>query len=157
GQYGIGRGSYQGYMQLPPPGGPPLPTGNPPDINIYLLHLIQLGVLKPNPNTYYAIHFAPNTGVPNQSTDKLYYGIVPDLTGCQQCSGSNDFEKQTLAASHELFEAITDPLPGNSFHDPLTNGEVADLCTGRTFYLYGQNINYAVNRVWSNVANACVD
>ncbi|KAJ3318949.1 hypothetical protein HDU76_000684, partial [Blyttiomyces sp. JEL0837] len=61
GQYGIGRGSYQGSMQLPPPGAPPLPTGNPPDFSGYLHRLTQLGYLKPNANTYYALHFAPNT------------------------------------------------------------------------------------------------
>ncbi|KAJ3303730.1 hypothetical protein HDU76_005304, partial [Blyttiomyces sp. JEL0837] len=126
------RGSFYGSIELPPPGGPPLPTGNFPNVKSYLHQLTQLGYLKPTPNTYYAIHFAPNTGlpacdsirgyhyaiqigdIPNQATNALVLGVVADQsTGCF-CGASTPFEGQTITASHELIEAGPDPL-GNVF------------------------------------------
>ncbi|KAJ3324666.1 hypothetical protein HDU76_013371 [Blyttiomyces sp. JEL0837] len=182
GQYGVGAGSYQGSVQLPPPNGPPLPnTVN--DLNAignYLHQLVAGGFLTPNPNTYYAVHFAPNTGytclnannycgehtywrisdIPNQSTDTLIYGLLPDLNGCD-CGGSDVlFEDQTRTASHELIEAVTDPLL-SGFRDPITHAEIGDLCNMMKFYIpvqaSGVNVNVAVQKVWSNVANACVE
>ncbi|KAJ3331080.1 hypothetical protein HDU76_004122 [Blyttiomyces sp. JEL0837] len=173
-QYGIGRGTYKGYIQLPPNGGPALPS-NPNDIPYYLYRLVGLGYLNPNPNTYYAIHFAPGSesgvfcngdcgyhtyinlaSIPNRSTNQLIYGAIPDLTGCG-CGGNNDFEAQTITASHELMEALTNPLQGE-FRDPSTNAEIGDLCNPQTYYITGSNGNsYAIQRAWSNMANACVE
>ncbi|KAJ3318951.1 hypothetical protein HDU76_000686, partial [Blyttiomyces sp. JEL0837] len=173
GQYGIGAGSYKGSMQLPPIGGPALPPGSGfPDVGGYLRNLTQLGYIKPNNNTYYAVHFAPNTGVtcsgfcayhtstwigdlPNQETNEIVYGVMPDLNGCS-CGGSNVFESQTMSAAHELFEAVTDPYGG--YFDKVTKAEVGDLCAYRTFSITGASGNsYVIQRFWSNVARACVE
>ncbi|KAJ3319858.1 hypothetical protein HDU76_000433 [Blyttiomyces sp. JEL0837] len=173
GQYGIGAGSYKGYMQLPPNGGPALPRANTnDDIRAYLHQLAKAGYLKPNGNTYYAVHFAPDSGagcsgycayhsaeyifdIPNRATDRLVYGVMPDLNGCN-CGGSNVFEAQTMAAAHELVEAVTDPLIG--FRDRQTLSEIGDLCAYRTFSITGANGNsYVIQKFWSNIANACVE
>ncbi|KAJ3307345.1 hypothetical protein HDU76_004651 [Blyttiomyces sp. JEL0837] len=171
GQYNIGRGTYKGTIQLPPPGAPALPGNNNPDIGGYLHQLVAGGFLTPNKNTYYAVHFAPNTGVTcagycayhtgvwigdiaNQQIQKLPYGVMPDLNGCG-CGGNSVFEAQTLSASHELVEAVTDPWGGYS--DPVTGAEIGDLCAYRTFSISGTNTNYVIQKFWSNAANACVE
>ncbi|KAJ3308263.1 hypothetical protein HDU76_004046, partial [Blyttiomyces sp. JEL0837] len=78
---------------------------------------------KTNANTYYAIHFGPNTGVTcsgycayhsgvwigdiaKQTTNELIFGVMPDLNGCN-CGGGSVFDTQTTAAAHELIEAVT--------------------------------------------------
>ncbi|KAJ3319856.1 hypothetical protein HDU76_000431 [Blyttiomyces sp. JEL0837] len=176
GQYGIVSGSYQSYLQLPPGGGPDLPnTMN--DLNSvtnYLRQLTQDGYLTPNSNTYYAIHFAPNTGftcsgfcaehsnvyigdIANQSTDQLISGIMPDLNGCG-CGGNSVFEAQTMSASYELIEAITDPAPWSGYVDTVTGAEIGDLCAYRTFSITGLSGNfYVIQKFWSKVANTCVE
>ncbi|KAJ3319857.1 hypothetical protein HDU76_000432 [Blyttiomyces sp. JEL0837] len=172
GQYGIGAGSYKGYIQLPPSGGPALPGNNNPDIGAYLHQLTQAGYLKPNANTYYAIHFGQNTGVtcngfcayhtgvwigdiPNQATNELIFGVMPDLNGCG-CGGNSVFEAQTMSAAHELIEAVTDPWGG--YYDPVTGAEIGDLCSYRTFSITGSSGNsYVIQKFWSNIANTCVE
>ncbi|KAJ3318950.1 hypothetical protein HDU76_000685 [Blyttiomyces sp. JEL0837] len=174
GQYGIGAGSYKGSMQLPPVGGPALPEIA--DVSNYLKNLTQLGYLKPNKNTYYAVHFAPNVvgiscryycavhfsypigDLPNQETDKLILGVMPDLTenDCS-CAGpfNNVFEAQTMTAAHELFEAVTDPASGG-LRDVVTDAEIADICAFKKFSITGSNgDSYVIQRMWSNVARAC--
>ncbi|KAJ3308264.1 hypothetical protein HDU76_004047 [Blyttiomyces sp. JEL0837] len=172
GQYGVYSGSYQGYIQLPPNGGPPLPSNNNPDIGAYLHQLTQDGYLQPNANTYYAVHFAPDSGVtcngycgyhsgvwvgdvPNQATNESIYGVLPDLNNCG-CGGNSVFESQTMAAAHELIEAVTDPWGG--YRDPVTEAEIGDLCSYRTYSISGSSGNsYVIQKMWSNVANTCVE
>ncbi|KAJ3324662.1 hypothetical protein HDU76_013367 [Blyttiomyces sp. JEL0837] len=173
GQYGIGRGSYKGSIQLPPNGGPALPRVSANNgIAAYLHQLTQLGYLKPNDNTYYAIHFGQNTGITcdgycayhtgvwigdiaNQATNELIFGVMPDLNGCN-CGGNNVFEAQTMAAAHELIEAVTDPWGG--YVDPVTNVEIGDLCSYRSYSITGSSgKSYLIQRFWSNIANTCVE
>ena len=54
-------------------------------------------------------------------------------------------------SSHELCEAITDPIPGQGWYDDA-NGEIGDICAWKTKKI-GQ---YTVQLEWSNKANKCV-
>ncbi|KAJ3308009.1 hypothetical protein HDU76_004189, partial [Blyttiomyces sp. JEL0837] len=107
------------------------------DIQPYLKGLITKGVIKPNANTYYAMHFGPGISITqggssscvqfcayhgtidissfNLGTKYLYYGIMPDQGG--SCAGgcgssSNTFNNLCSVSSHELVEAITDAAVG---------------------------------------------
>ncbi|KAJ3289638.1 hypothetical protein HDU76_007508, partial [Blyttiomyces sp. JEL0837] len=94
--------------------------------------------------------------IANQSSQTLAFGVMPDLTGCN-CGGSNVFEAQTISAAHELVEAVTDPWGG--YRDPVTGGEIGDLCGYRTFSISGANGygSYLIQKFWSNAANSCVE
>jgi hypothetical protein len=55
------------------------------------------------------------------------------------------------ASSHELCEAITDPIPGQGWYDD-TNGEIGDICAWQTKKVG----DYTVQLEWSNQANQCL-
>ena len=57
----------------------------------------------------------------------------------------------TSSSSHELCEAITDPIPGQGWYDD-SNGEIGDICAWKTKKLGP----YTVQLEWSNAAEACV-
>jgi len=57
----------------------------------------------------------------------------------------------TSVCSHELAEAITDPVPGQGWYDD-TNGEIGDICAWQNKKLGA----YAVQLVWSNRAKGCI-
>ena len=57
----------------------------------------------------------------------------------------------TTASSHELCEAITDPIPGQGWYDDQ-NGEIGDICAWQTKRLGP----YTVQLEWSNKAGRCV-
>ena len=82
------------------------------------------------------------------------YAIIP------RCFGS--FQDATIAASHEIAEAATDPT-SNSSYNLVSNdawipilqgrsvgGEVGDLCS----YMNYDESGYTVQRIWSNAAAA---
>ncbi len=80
----------------------------------------------------------------------LYYAVMPypDCAGCE--GGLPVFDALTSTASHELCEAITDPVPGQGWYDDH-NGEIADICAWQTKQLGG----YTVQLEWSNVREMC--
>ncbi|KAJ3308008.1 hypothetical protein HDU76_004188 [Blyttiomyces sp. JEL0837] len=107
------------------------------DIQPYLTNLVSQGVITPNANTYYPIHFGPGISITqggssscqqfcayhgtidisslNVGTQYLYYGVIPDQGGA--CAGgcgasSNTFKNLCSVSSHELVEAITDAAVG---------------------------------------------
>ncbi|KAJ3298175.1 hypothetical protein HDU76_006481 [Blyttiomyces sp. JEL0837] len=93
--------------------------------------------------------------IAGQATNELIYGVMPDLNGCG-CGGDSVFEAQTLPASHELIEAVTDPWGG--YRDPVTAAEIGDLCSYRPFSITGYSGNsYVIQKFWSNIANTCVE
>ena len=59
----------------------------------------------------------------------LFYAVVPygDCAGCELAG--TVFDSMTVIASHELCEAITDPIPGSGWYDDV-NGEIGDICEG---------------------------
>jgi len=82
---------------------------------------------------------------------KTFYAVMPypTCTGC--LGGSATLDALTSTSSHELCEAITDPIPGEGWYDDA-NGEIGDICAWQTKKL-GQ---YTVQLEWSNKAGACV-
>ena len=72
--------------------------------------------------------------------------------GCQGCTGGlGPFDALTSTSSHELCEAVTDPVPGQGWYDDV-NGEIGDICAWKIGKLGG----YAVQLEWSNAKGACI-
>ena len=81
----------------------------------------------------------------------IYYAVMP-YPGCNGClGGAAPFDALTSTSSHELCEAITDPVPGEGWYDDA-NGEIGDICAWQTRKI-GQ---YTVQLEWSNKAGRCV-
>jgi hypothetical protein len=81
----------------------------------------------------------------------IYYAVMP-YPGCAGCLGSLQvFDALTGTSSHELCEAITDPIPGTGWYDD-TNGEIGDICAWHFKQLSG----YTVQLEWSNQQRKCV-
>ena len=117
------------------------------------------------PNTLYAVFLPPGVtvvsgsdrscqvfcGYHDRSTAGLFYAVLPnpDCAGC--LGGLEVFQALTSVCSHELAEAITDPIPGQGWYDDAS-GEIADICAWQNKTLGG----YTVQKLWSNRAQACV-
>jgi hypothetical protein len=82
---------------------------------------------------------------------QIFYAVMP-YPDCNGCTGSIAvFDALTSTSSHELCEAITDPIPGQGWYDQ-NNGEIGDICAWKT----KQMGNYTIQLEWSNSANSCV-
>jgi len=82
---------------------------------------------------------------------KVYYAVMP-YPSCAGClGGAAAFDALTGTSSHELCEAITDPVPGSGWYD-AQNGEIGDICAWR----FKQVAGYNVQLEWSNAQNQCV-
>ena len=73
----------------------------------------------------------------------------PDCSGC--VGSLSAIDALTSTSSHELCEAITDPVPGQGWYDDQ-NGEIGDICAWQTKKLGA----YTVQLEWSNNAGACI-
>ncbi len=83
--------------------------------------------------------------------NSIFYAVMP-YPGCAGCLGGiADFDALTSTTSHELCEAITDPVPGQGWYDD-NNGEIGDICAWQTRTLGG----YTIQLEWSNKAKKCV-
>jgi hypothetical protein len=92
-------------------------------------------------------------GYHDATADGLYYAIMayPDCAGCKAGgSGLSVLESLTEVSSHELCEAITDPVPGKGWYDGA-NGEIGDICNWQYHTIDG----YTVQVEWSNQRNVC--
>ncbi|HYX48162.1 MAG TPA: hypothetical protein VE843_00335 [Ktedonobacteraceae bacterium] len=82
---------------------------------------------------------------------QIFYAVMP-YPDCQGCTGGlATFDALTSTSSHELSEAVTDPIPGQGWYDQ-NNGEIGDICAWKT----KQVGNYTVQLEWSHSANSCV-
>src|SRR6266404_3963906 len=78
--------------------------------------------------------------------------ISPLLSSYQPWPGMGSvIASLTSTTSHELCEAITDPIPGQGWYDD-NNGEIGDICAWQTRTLGG----YTIQLEWSNQANKCI-
>jgi hypothetical protein len=117
------------------------------------------------PNTLYIVCLPPGVkavqgggascqafcGYHNDISGQVFYGVIP-YPGCGGCTGGlSVLDALTVVSSHELCEAITDPIPGRGWYDDV-NGEIGDICAWKTKRI-GQ---YTVQQEWSNRANRCV-
>src|ERR1700737_1574807 len=83
--------------------------------------------------------------------NNIFYAVMP-YPSCAGCLGGiADFDALTSTTSHELCEAIIDPIPGQGWYDD-NNGETGDICAWQTRTLGG----YTIQLEWSNKANQCV-
>jgi hypothetical protein len=87
----------------------------------------------------------------HDAVGKVYYSVMP-YPNCAGCLGGlAAFDALTGTSSHELCEAITDPVPGSGWYDDQ-NGEVGDICA----WSFKKVAGYTVQLEWSNVQNKCV-
>lgn len=139
-------------------------------------------------NTVYMIYFPPGVTTTDGSTTScvsggycayhgattgtyngvnLLYGIFPDMqpgSGCATgCGTSTTYGNYTSVSSHELSEAITDPMVSLAFTtaSPLAwydsvNGEIGDICNDQQGTYVANGTTYTIQYEFSNAANNCV-
>jgi hypothetical protein len=164
-QYTIGHGKRIGTTTITTPA----PGASITDTAIQAMLQQQIaantGVPKPTANTLYFVFIEPGVnvvmggsascqafcGYHNAIGRNIYYAVMP-YPGCSGCAGGlTPFDALTSTSSHELCEAITDPIPGEGWYDDA-QGEVGDICAWDTKPI-GE---YTVQLEWSNKANRCV-
>lgn len=119
----------------------------------------------PNANALYFVFLPPGVkvsqggsrscmsfcGYHEDINGQIFYAVMPyaDCSGCT--GGLGALDALTSTSSHELCEAITDPIPGQGWYDDV-HGEIGDICAWQTKKVG----SYAVQLEWSNKAKACV-
>jgi hypothetical protein len=127
---------------------------------------IDSGVLPaPTVNTLYFLYLPPGTtvnlgdaascqnfcGYHDATPTNVFYAVMP-YPGCSGCQGGlSAINALTSTSSHELCEAITDPVPGQGWYDD-SNGEIGDICAWKTRQLG----DYTIQLEWSNKASSCI-
>jgi hypothetical protein len=122
-------------------------------------------VPQPNSSSLYFVFLPPGVrvgmdggascvnfcGYHNDIDGQVFYAVMPypDCAGCT--SGLSVIDALTATTSHELAEAITDPIPGQGWYDDQ-NGEIGDICAWQTKKLG----DYTVQLEWSNNAGRCL-
>lgn len=143
------------------------PTTHVTDSTIqrHLKAWIKNGVLPKNDaNTLYFVYLDPGVvsvmggskscqsycGYHN-NVGAIYYALMP-YPLCDGClGGMSAFDALTGTSSHELCEAITDPVPGSGWYDDA-NGEIGDICAWNFKKVEGYNVQLE----WSNEKGRCV-
>ncbi len=120
---------------------------------------------QPDFNTLYFVYLPPGIpvtqggsrscqafcGYHNDINSQIFYATMP-YPSCSGCTGNlGVLDALTSTSSHELCEAITDPIPGTGWYDDH-NGEIGDICAWKTKKLG----NYTVQLEWSNKNNSCL-
>ncbi|KAJ3347154.1 hypothetical protein HDU83_002360 [Entophlyctis luteolus] len=146
------------------------------DIQPYLRSLVLDGRVMPTPNSYYPIHLQFGINVTSdsglscetfggyhsyvyiadisQNAKYLWYGVIPN------CGPYPDLYSMSYSISHELAEAITDPIPGASWYNRKEgpeNGEIGDICVGiGSTVLDSSGVLYGFQELFSNAQTKCV-
>jgi len=122
-------------------------------------------VPQPAPNSLYFVFLPPGVtitldgaascssfcGYHSDIAGGTYYAVMP-YPDCSGCTGAQSvLDALTSTSSHELCEAITDPVPGQGWYDDQ-NGEIGDICAWKTKQLG----SYTVQLEWSNSARKCI-
>lgn len=163
-QYQIGHGQRIGTLALTSPD--VSPTVDDSDIQQMIQQQASSGsVPSPTANLIYFV-FLPSgvtvtqggssscqafCGYHDAISNEIFYAVTPypDCSGCT--NNLSSFDALTVTSSHELCEAITDPVPGQGWYDSQ-NGEIGDICAWQTKQV-GQ---YTVQMEWSNSAQSCI-
>ncbi|MGZ3652064.1 MAG: hypothetical protein ACXVB9_10455 [Bdellovibrionota bacterium] len=174
-QQEIGRGSFGESITITPVNRSASLTQA--DIEHELEAQIESGAIpKPDADSLYMIHFPDGISVSisfgrsceswladhevyrSAKFGSVYYALFP----CDSYDSSS-FSTLTYAASHELEEAISDPM------SPLQNEpnvfpagwlradgqEIGDLCTSARSTLHAGGVDYSVNPAWLNSKGGC--
>jgi hypothetical protein len=161
----IGHGKRTGTITLTSP----VPSASVSDAAIQQLLQQELSSIaafpKPSPNTLYFVFAPPGTTVVQGGSSscrqfcgyheaigsEIFYAVMPfpDCAGC--LGGVAQIDALTATSSHELCEAITDPIPGQGWYDDA-NGEIGDICAWKSKKLG----KFAVQLEWSNRSNKCI-
>jgi hypothetical protein len=160
----IGHGKRTGAITLTSPA----PTTSVQDSAIQKLlqqEIAAKNLPAPGPNSLYFFFLPPGVtvvqggssscvdfcGYHDSTGGNIFYAVMP-YPGCSGCTGGLTVaDALTSTSSHELCEAITDPIPGQGWYDD-NNGEIGDICAWKTRTLGG----YTIQLEWSNSAGACV-
>ena len=166
-EYGVAAGTHAAKVHL----GPAPSTLKDTDIEA-LMHTLVANHTVPAPaatdNDLLYMIYIPPTVTLDASLQGFYgYHQVTVLNGVRfpfavVLDDGSGIDTTTSTAAHELIEAATDPYfvdgqlgwyidPPNDDPWYLVEGEVADVCDGEALIRSG---NFAVQRVWSNVAAA---
>ena len=160
----IARGLLIGTLTITTPS--PGKTVDDSAIQSFLQQQITSGALPAaTPNSLYFVFLPPGVtvtqggsascqvfcGYHDAINNNIFYAVMP-YPGCAGCLGGiAAFDALTSTTSHELCEAITDPIPGQGWYDD-NNGEIGDICAWQTRTLGG----YTIQLEWSNAANRCI-
>lgn len=132
-----------------------------------LQHLILTDHRFPQPhaNALYFIYLPPGVavvqgggrscqvfcGYHDSIQGHIHYAVMP-WPGCPGCTGPlEQIHALTSTSSHELCEAITDPIVERGWYDSA-HGEIGDICAWKTKQVGG----FTVQLEWSNSAKKCV-
>jgi hypothetical protein len=122
-------------------------------------------VPPPTPNSLYFVFLPPGVtitldgaascsnfcGYHSDINGTTFYAVMP-YPDCSGCTGTLAvLDALTSTSSHELCEAITDPVPGQGWYDDQ-NGEIGDICAWKTKRLG----SHTVQVEWSNIAGKCL-
>jgi hypothetical protein len=163
--YTIGHGTRTGSATITSPA--PKHSVSDTAIQHMLRQVISTDPAVPQPtqNTLYFVYMPPGVkviqgggascqafcGYHNDISGQIFYAAMP-YPGCNGCTGGlSTLDALTSTSSHELCEAITDPIPGQGWYDNV-NGEIGDICAWKTKTLGP----YTVQLEWSNKAGKCV-
>jgi len=168
--YNIGHGTLKGTVNISNPQPGNTVTGGL--IENVLANEIATNNNFPQPsdNTLYFIYTPPGAFVSalgsgscisggfcgyhdNIPGTKIYYAVMPypSCGGCTSFGELDTFQAITQISSHELCEAITDPIPGKGWYDGH-HGEIGDICEGGNKDIDG----YTVQQEWSNKDKKCI-
>jgi hypothetical protein len=159
----IGHGSFIGSIAIT--AGAPASSVTDLTIQKALKKWISAGTVPPNDkDAVYFIFLEPGIvsvmggsrscqsycGYHN-NVGSVYYAVMP-YPGCSGCLGGLAvLDALTATSSHELCEAITDPVSGTGWYDD-TNGEIGDICA----WQFKKVAGHTVQLEWSNKQNKCV-
>jgi hypothetical protein len=163
----IGHGSRSGTVIL---GGDVPSTLDDSDVQNMIQQEISndVAVPQPAPSSLYFVFLPPGTTLTMnggascqnfcgyhrsfhlEGLGDVFYAVMPypDCAGC--AGGIAVLDALTSTSSHELCEAITDPMPGQGWYDDQ-NGEIGDICAWQTKTLGG----YTVQLEWSTQHGQC--
>ena len=156
------------------------------DVEDELVAQFDQGTLpKPDSNSLYMVHFPPKVQITafgghscqqwcgdheaiknNAKYGYVAYAMIPDMGGACSlgCYGDGTpFSSITIVTSHEVAEAVTDPVspgPGETPAFPagwITSdaNEIGDLCVSGESHLKTSTVKYLVQDEWDNSTNAC--
>jgi hypothetical protein len=181
-QQDIGRGKFVGTVTITPKNA--ATTLDKTDVEAEIENQLDAGTLQaPDADTLYMVYFPPgitlttggisscqdwcadHEGFVSQKYGNVFYAMMPDLGGACAfgCGSDAQFDNLTSASSHELVEAITDPICpniGQNLAYPAGWGsqdqqEVGDLCVSQESSLTSGTATYVVQSIWDNSINGC--